>query len=101
MRQFSWLRALILTLRKSEEKCVCFTTSGTRLITFHKAWDKTILPMPFSRVLVDFAQPMEIPLQTSEDEMEKIRQEVEDALNELTDRVDEMCGYKQPVESVK
>ncbi|MCJ7772379.1 MAG: lysophospholipid acyltransferase family protein [Desulfobacterales bacterium] len=119
------LITLISEMRRSDEKCVCFTAidgsrkparkaetgmiflaqktgaviapvsfSGKRLITFHKAWDQAILPMPFSKVLVDFTQPIEIPSKMSGDEMEAKRQEVEDVLNELADRVDGMCGYK-------
>lgn len=120
------LVALISEMRRSEEKCVCFTAmdgsrkparkaetgmiflaqktgasilpvsfSGTRLVTFLKAWDKTILPKPFSKVLVDFAPPIEIAFKMSDDEIEVKRQEVECALNDLMDRVDEMCGYKR------
>lgn len=119
------LITLISEMKKSEEKCFCFTAidgsrkpprkvetgmiflaqkaralvvpvsfSGKRLITFHKAWDKTILPMPFSKILIDFAQPIKVSSKVSEDEMEWIRQEVEDVLNELTDRMDDICGYK-------
>lgn len=121
----SALMALITEMRKSKERCFCFTAidgsrkpariaekgliflakktealiapvsfCGTRLITFHKAWDKTILPKPFSKVVVDFAPPIAVPPEISEQEMERIRQEVEDSLNALTDRIDRLCNYK-------
>ena len=119
------LITLISEMRKSEDKCFCFTAidgsreparkvetgmiflaqktdalilpvtiSGTRLFTFPKTWDQTILPMPFSRVIVDFAQPIEIPSTISRNELERLRLKVEIVLNELTDKVDGICGQK-------
>jgi len=81
---------MIFLAQKTDALILPVTISGTKLITFYKAWDKTILPMPFSKVLVDFAQPIEVPPKISNDEMEKVKQKVEDVLNELTDRVDRL-----------
>jgi len=69
--------------------------SGSRLITFHKAWDKTILPKPFSRITVIFGEPVPIPADLGHSELEKICQNLEDKLNHLTDEVDSICGIKR------
>jgi hypothetical protein len=69
------------------------TCCGNRVFTLRKAWDKTILPKPFSRVIVDFAEPVFIPKDVTDAEFEKIRQNLETTLNQLTDRVDRICGY--------
>lgn len=69
------------------------TCSGNRVFTLKKAWDKTILPKPFSRVIVDFAEPVFIPKDVTDTEFEKIRRDLETTLNHLTDRVDRLCGY--------
>lgn len=69
------------------------TCSGNRVFTLKKAWDKTILPKPFSRMVVDFDEPVFIPKDVTDEEFEKIRQHLEETLNRLTDRVDRLCGY--------
>lgn len=68
--------------------------SGTRVYTFSKAWDKTILPLPFSKLVIIFHPPFKVPQTLSEEEMENLRQQTEDILNKLTDKVDKICGYK-------
>jgi len=67
--------------------------SGNRVFTIKKAWDETILPKPFSRVIVDFDEPVFIPKDVTDEEFEKIRLDLETTLNQLTDRVDQICGY--------
>jgi lysophospholipid acyltransferase (LPLAT)-like uncharacterized protein len=67
--------------------------SGKRVITFSKAWDKTILPLPFSTIIVDFEAPFKIPLDATSEDMEKHRLHLEHVLNMLEDRVDRISGY--------
>jgi hypothetical protein len=68
--------------------------SGTRVFTFPKAWDRTILPQPFSRVVMDFGRPFQIDPNISDEDFETLRIETERVLNDLTDGVDQACGYK-------
>jgi len=86
-------KGMLILAKETNSFFVPVTCSGNRLITFSKAWDKTIFPYPFSRMVIDFHQPFKISPDISEVELEKLRQEVEDILNELTDRVDRLCGY--------
>ena len=72
--------------------------SGTRVLTFPRAWDRTIIPKPFSRVLIDFAEPFRIPTDMDAEAMEALRIDTEVLLNRLTDRVDRLCGYAPPIE---
>lgn len=67
--------------------------SGTRVITFSKAWDKTIIPKPFSRVVIDFGEPVSIPAEATEEEFNRTCEDIEEELNRLTDKVDRISGY--------
>jgi lysophospholipid acyltransferase (LPLAT)-like uncharacterized protein len=67
--------------------------SGKGTITFSKAWDQTIFPLPFSEMFLDFHPPFKIPSNLSESELEEWRVKVEHILNQLTDRVDRIAGY--------
>jgi lysophospholipid acyltransferase (LPLAT)-like uncharacterized protein len=68
--------------------------SGKRVITFSKAWDHTILPLPFTEMVIEFHPPFKVPSNLSESELEEWRVKVEDILNQLTDRVDRIAGYR-------
>lgn len=67
--------------------------SGRRVFTFHKAWDKTILPRPFSTMVLTFGTPRKIDPDISEQELELLRQEVEAEIDVITDRADRISGY--------
>ena len=67
--------------------------SGNRLITFPKAWDKTTVPKPFSRMTIIFGNPVHIPPDLSGHALETLCRELENELNRLTDVADRMKGY--------
>lgn len=67
--------------------------SGSRVITLHKAWDKTIIPKPFSKMYLTFGTPIKIPEGISSEDLEKIRAEKEVELSRITDRADQISGY--------
>lgn len=52
------------------------------------SWDRFMLPFPFSPLVVIFGEPIIIPLQASDKELEELRLKVENSLNELTQRCD-------------
>ncbi len=70
--------------------------SGTRVLTLHKSWDKTIIPLPFSKMIIDFGEPLEIPSDATKAEMEALRLRAEQVLNDMTDHLDRICGYSLP-----
>lgn len=67
--------------------------SGTRVMTFKRAWDKTIIPKPFSKVVIDFGEPVKIPEDATDEQFARICRDLEAELNRLTDKVDRKCGY--------
>jgi lysophospholipid acyltransferase (LPLAT)-like uncharacterized protein len=66
--------------------------SGDRVLTFPRAWDRTIVPKPFSRVLIDFGRPFRVPADIGPADFEALRARTERRLNDLTDRLDRLCG---------
>ncbi|MBI3580623.1 MAG: lysophospholipid acyltransferase family protein [Nitrospinae bacterium] len=52
------------------------------------SWDRTVFPLPFSRVNVVFGKPLEIPQKFSDSELEEKRAELEAELNRITDLAD-------------
>ena len=68
--------------------------SANRTITLRNSWDKTILPLPWSRVSMAFGDPIHIPTETTGEELEHYRKLVQDILNSMTAEVDRRCGYR-------
>ncbi len=51
-----------------------------------KSWDKTTINLPFGRCGVAAAEPIQVPRNATESELEDYRKRVTDALNAATDR---------------
>ncbi len=72
-------------------------TTGVPILPFaygakrHKlfaSWDRFMIPLPFSPLVVIFGEPLMIPDQASSQELEALRLIVENSLNELAQRCD-------------
>ncbi len=85
---------MLAVAKESGSWFIPMACSGTSVITFPKAWDRTIVPKPFSKVVMDFGKPFVIPRDISRSEMEKLRWRTGVILNKMTDKVDCICGYK-------
>ena len=62
---------------------------------FHKAWDRTILPLPFARVDIVYGEPIAVPRRIRPGEAEELRKRVERALAELQARAHALCSGRQ------
>lgn len=63
-------------------------------ITLKNTWDKTILPLPFSKVVVMYGKPWWPPRRLPDAEFEIFRQQVELRLNQMLVECDKLSGYK-------
>jgi lysophospholipid acyltransferase (LPLAT)-like uncharacterized protein len=61
-------------------------------------WDRFLLPIPFSRGVFLWGQPVEVPRDADEATMEAARQAIEDGLNAVTAEADARCGHPIPIE---
>ena len=68
--------------------------SARPAVTLKKTWDRTLIPLPFSRVVVLYRDPWHIPKDISEDQLEALRVEVENTLNDMMREADEITGYR-------
>jgi lysophospholipid acyltransferase (LPLAT)-like uncharacterized protein len=87
-------KGMVALARQTGALFVPMACSGDRVITFPKAWDRTILPKPFSRMTIAFGEPVAIPEDIADDELKSLCQDLEDKLNRMTDTLDRKCGYK-------
>lgn len=57
-----------------------------------EGWDRFLVPKPFSRVVMEYAEPVTVPRSAGEAEVEAISRSIEETLNEMTTRIDAELG---------
>lgn len=78
--------------QKTGKPIVCASYSIKKSHIISKAWDKMMIPCPFSEGICKLSKPFFIPADCSEDQLEKHRIEVENALNEVSIACDKELG---------
>ena len=64
--------------------CVCF--SASKALVFEKAWDKTMIMLPFGKGVLNVSEPIFVPENLTPEELEMYRKKVEDiAINQLVE----------------
>lgn len=57
-------------------------------------WESYMVPKPFSRMAVVFGEPLYVGQNASDDELERVRQSLEDAILAADDEADSVVGYR-------
>ncbi len=68
--------------------------SAAPAVTLARTWDRTVIPLPFSRVVVSYGPPMTIGREIRGPRLEAKCREVEALLNRLRREADRMVGYR-------
>lgn len=53
------------------------------------SWDAFMIPLPFTRVIFAYGEPVRVPREVDETALEKLRRQVEDGLQRATARAEE------------
>ncbi len=61
---------------------------------FHRAWDKFMLPLPFSKGVILYGKPLFFDPDLGEDAVERDRAALQEAMLDLYAEADEMVGYR-------
>ena len=78
----------VIHLAKISGMPVLPLTYGAEKAIVLKSWDRFIIPHPFTRVVVIYGEPVYVHRDSSEDEIEEKRAELEKRLVEMTERAD-------------
>jgi lysophospholipid acyltransferase (LPLAT)-like uncharacterized protein len=52
-----------------------------------RSWDRTVLPLPFSRIVMRYGRPMHVPKNLNDEEIEQYRLLLEEKMNEMYEQV--------------
>jgi hypothetical protein len=61
-----------------------------------KTWDRTLIPKPFSRIVMAFGPPIWVPREASSEDLDACRLELERSLLELTRQCEAVLGLIKP-----
>lgn len=59
-----------------------------------KSWDSYMVPMPFSKCVMTFGEPVQVPLDATDEEVEEIRLRLQDSMNQLETEAEQILGYR-------
>jgi lysophospholipid acyltransferase (LPLAT)-like uncharacterized protein len=68
--------------------------SAAPAITLTRTWDRTLIPLPFSRVVICYGQPLMIGPEVRGPHLEAKRREIEAIMNCLRREADQRSGYQ-------
>ena len=88
-------RGMIVLAKEAGVPLLPIMASASPAVTLKKTWDKTMIPLPFSRVTVIYRDPWLIPKGLSSEELEAWRQAVEKTLNDMMEQADADTGYRE------
>jgi len=75
----------------TEAKIVPLAAAPKR--AFHlRTWDRLPVPLPFTRIAIEVGEPIEVPKDLTEDEVEAHRQDLENHINDLGERASKRVG---------
>ncbi len=92
--RFKAKKGLLFLAKKTGLPLLPVIWSARRTITLEKTWDKTLIPWPFSEVVIAYGSPMMVPEECTESEMEALRLELENRLNTIMTEADQACSYQ-------
>lgn len=80
---------------------MAYSTNKAKII--EKAWDKTLVPLPFGQGIYNLSDAFYVPTDASDAELEQYRQKLEDLLNDITHQADAAMGIPEilPDDNIK
>jgi len=87
---------LVRIAQKSGAYLMPLIWSATRVWMFSRAWDRTIIPKPFSRIVISASKPYIIPKAAEGEAFDAYVKDMERTLNSMTRDVDQMVDHHDP-----
>ena len=78
--------------QKTGKPIVCASYSIKKSIIIKKAWDKMMIPFPFSEGVCKLSAPLFIPANCNKEQFEEYRVKIENTLNEISIACDKELG---------
>lgn len=67
-------------------------SAGARRASFFGRWDRFLVPHPFTRIVVNFGDPIHVPRAAGPAELERLQEQVTEIMNTLTREADALAA---------
>ncbi len=84
---------VISVAQRSGASILPITASAKPAYVFKRAWDRTLLPLPWARVHVVYGEPIEVPPRLVPGTFERMRADLETRMIALQAKADELAGF--------
>ncbi|MFV0432183.1 MAG: lysophospholipid acyltransferase family protein [Alphaproteobacteria bacterium] len=74
---------------------------SSTLVKRVNSWDCFFIPFPFGKMAIVWGEPIYVPKDAKGDDLAIYRQKLEDELNRITRKADEICRQKSPIPTLK
>ncbi len=88
-------KSVIYFAKKTGKPIIGLTYSSKGAKVLHKSWDAMMLPKPFTNIILKTTDPIFIPKNLKDEELEQTRKSVEDELNTITLQADKLCDIEE------
>jgi lysophospholipid acyltransferase (LPLAT)-like uncharacterized protein len=92
--RFQVKKGMIMAAMLAEVPLLPIMVSAYPAMTLKRTWDRTLIPLPFSRVIVSYRRPWTVMPGGGSQALEVLRKEVETVLNEMRVTTDAVIGYR-------
>lgn len=82
---------VVQTARLSGLPVVPFAVAARRKVHL-RSWDSFLLPLPFTRLVFAYGEPLRVPREATEAELERFRAEIQERLNHAQERAENALG---------
>lgn len=79
---------IVMIAKETGQPVLGLVSWATRQIQF-KSWDRMILPLPFSTIVMAWSRPVEVPPGLANDDYESLRQEIENNMLEASQQAED------------
>lgn len=86
----------VIQLARMTGRPIIPSAGAVRRARFVGSWDRMLIPLPFTRGVYLQAEPLFVPRDADEEHLEDLRQQLEKALNEVTERADREARGETP-----
>jgi lysophospholipid acyltransferase (LPLAT)-like uncharacterized protein len=92
--RFRVKKGMIMAAMLADVPLLPIVVSASPALILKRTWDRTLIPLPFSRVIVSYDKPWMVFPGSCSQALEGIRREVEVVLNEMRIRTDAALAYR-------
>lgn len=83
---------IMLMAKKADSWLVpCGVSARPRFLA--KSWDRYMIPLPFSKCLMNFGTPVKVPADATDEQIEQIRLTFQAEISRLEEEAEKMMGY--------